>query len=374
MLCFLRREPGPQLSRRCQLYLCCFIGRMARELTSGENPQCGEPLFQRPSQQDWTALYKMVRTGGPYEYHWHVRKNSWVGGQRLVTAKDRPPTGPNNCARFVAGPNSSFVTSDETAIKWTKSLGLTWGTLASKPPRRRATTRTLRSNTTTPTPRMSIMCPARTRSLLTLGGQLFSLTRPPDRRPRRLPAPQSASRAAAPALASLALLAGVVVSGCGSGQLPEGPLGKQPENHSTVGQPVRRGGADTIGFDAVFNSGSAPAVMDRLVIRSPRHIKLVGAYVTIGGIVGNWATFPPAIPSARGHPYLVHIIAAWAQRHRAAGAVIPPHKLAGIALGLEATSAHGSIAGIDLFYHVGRTDYEWHGHTRIVLTSIPRTT
>ncbi len=141
-----------------------------------------------------------------------------------------------------------------------------------------------------------------------------------------------------------------------------------------MGQPVRRGGADTIGFDAVFNSGSAPAVIDRLVIRSPRHIRLVGAYVTIGGILGNWETFPPAIPSARGHPDLVHIIAAWAQRHKLAGAVIPPHKMAGIALGLAATSAHGSIAGIDLFYHVGTAHYEWHGHTRIVLTSTSRTT
>jgi len=57
-----------------------------------------------------------------------------------------------------------------------------------------------------------------------------------------------------------------------------------------------------------------------------------------------------------------------------AGAVIPPHQWAGIALGVKATSAHGSIAGIDLFYHVGSAHYEWHGHVRIVLTSIPRTT
>ncbi len=130
--------------------------------------------------------------------------------------------------------------------------------------------------------------------------------------------------------------------------------------------------ADTIGFDAVFNSGSALVVIDRLVLVSPRHIKLAGAYVTIGGVIGNWRTFPPAIPSARKHPGLVHEIRAWAHRHRPAGAVIPPHQWAGIALGLEATNAHGSIAGIDLFYHVGSAHYEWHGHVRIVLTSIPR--
>jgi hypothetical protein len=200
---------------------------------------------------------------------------------------------------------------------------------------------------------------------------LFRLTAT-DRRNRRVPAPLSASRAAVLALGSLALITGAVVSGCGSG-LPEGPLGKVPENHVVVGQPVRHGGADTIGIDAVFNSGSAPAVIDRLVLRSPRHIKLTGAYVTIGGVIGNWPTFPPAIASARKRPALAHAISAWAHRHKPAGGVIPPHQWAGIALGLEATSTHGSIAGIDLFYHVGSAHYEWHGHVRVVLTSIPRT-
>jgi hypothetical protein len=215
------------------------------------------------------------------------------------------------------------------------------------------------------------MCAAPTRSRVTRGGLLFSLT--PDRRTRRVPAPLSPSRAAVLARGLLALITLAVVSSCGSGQLPEGPLGKNPENHDTVGQPVRRGGADTIGFDAVFNGGSAPAVIDRLVIRSPRHIKLIGAYVTIGGPVGNWATFPPSFPrSASGRRENRYSISRWAHRHKPAGAVIPPHQWAGIALGLAATGAHGSIAGIDLFYHVGDAHYEWHGHIRIVLTSVAR--
>jgi len=172
----------------------------------------------------------------------------------------------------------------------------------------------------------------------------------------------------------LAAMAGAVLSGCTRpGQLAEGPLGKVPENHVVAGQPVRQGMADTIGLDATYNGGPAPAVIDRLVLVSPRHIKLIGAYVTIGGIVGDWPTFPPSIPSARSDPGLVHAIRAWAHRHKPAGAVIPPHQWAGIALGLEATSAHGSIAGIDLFYHVGSAYYEWRGHVRIVLTLVRRT-
>ena len=204
----------------------------------------------------------------------------------------------------------------------------------------------------------------RHKSLLTQNEPLFSLTSIPDRRTRRVPARLSKSRAAALALGLLALIAAAVVSGCGS-DLPEGPLGDKPENPTTVGQPVRQGGADTIGFDAVFNSGSAPAVIDRLVIRSPRHIKLIGASVTIGGIIGDWETYPPMIPSSQADAFRW-----WANRHEPAGAVIPPHKWAGIALGLATTSAKGSIAGINLFYHVGSAHYEWLGNIRIVLTSV----
>jgi hypothetical protein len=169
----------------------------------------------------------------------------------------------------------------------------------------------------------------------------------------------------------LALAVAAVLAGCGQGRLPEGPLGARPENHDVVGEPVREGGAATIGFDGFFNGGPAPAVIDRLVIVSPRHIKLVGAYVTLGGPVGNWPTFPPSFPtSASGWHDNRYSVARWARRHIPAGAVIPPHQWAGITLGLHATAAHGSIAATDLYYHVGSAHYEWHGHIRMVLTSV----
>jgi len=170
--------------------------------------------------------------------------------------------------------------------------------------------------------------------------------------------------------AVLALMLLAVLAGCAHGGLSEGPLGG-PENYTVVGQPVRQGGTDTIGDEAVVNSGPVPAVIDRLVVVSPHHIKLIGAYLTIGGIVGNWVTFPPTFPqSARGRRENRYPIRAWANRHKPTGAVIQPHQSAGIALGLEATAAHGSIARIDLYYHVGRTHYEWRGRMRIVLTSV----
>jgi hypothetical protein len=83
------------------------------------------------------------------------------------------------------------------------------------------------------------------------------------------------------ALILAALLAGCTQSSLA--QLPVGPLGSRPENHDTVGTPARRGQSATVGQDGLFNGGAKPAVIDRLVIVSPRHIRLVGAYVTIGG-------------------------------------------------------------------------------------------
>src|SRR5690349_15514267 len=124
--------------------------------------------------------------------------------------------------------------------------------------------------------RRQIRCAARTRCRIRRCGPLSSPTR---------------NR-----LAVLTLLL-AVLTGCGPGQLPQGPLGSQPENHDTVGQPVLRGGADTIGFDGFYNGGTKPAVIDRLVIVSPRHIKLTGAYITLGGPIGNWPTFPPSFPT-----------------------------------------------------------------------------
>jgi hypothetical protein len=163
------------------------------------------------------------------------------------------------------------------------------------------------------------------------------------------------------------LLPAILLAGCGGqGRLPAGPL--QPErNHVVIGQPVRRGGADTIGFDAIWNPGPRPAVIDRVVIVSPRHIRLLGAYITPGTDLGTWLQFPPAIP-AHGDAKS----AAWAASRKAVGAVIAPRQLVGLALGLVVTdsAARGSLARTDVYYHVGNTHYEWRGSQRIVLTSV----
>jgi hypothetical protein len=93
-----------------------------------------------------------------------------------------------------------------------------------------------------------------------------------------------------------------------------------PENHVVAGEPVVWGISDTMSVDALFKGGPAPAVIDRLVLVSPRHIRLTGAYVTIGGPVGNWPTFRPSFPqSASGRHDNRFVIKRWAIRHKPAG-------------------------------------------------------
>ena len=170
----------------------------------------------------------------------------------------------------------------------------------------------------------------------------------------------------------VAIAAAVLVSACAPGQLSVGPLGARPENQIVEGQPVQRGRADTITADVMYNGGRYPAVIDRLVLVSPRHIDLVGAYIcpAARGLVGNWAAFPPFFGNDRQRAQIRGIIWAWAHRQEAVGAVIPPHQWAGITLGLEATAAQGSIARIDLFYNIGGVHYEYRGRTRIILTRV----
>ncbi|MGO9162758.1 MAG: hypothetical protein ACLP7J_19045 [Streptosporangiaceae bacterium] len=126
-----------------------------------------------------------------------------------------------------------------------------------------------------------------------------------------------------------------------------------------------------MGVDSLYNGGNAPAVIDRLILVDPRHIKLVGAYITIGGsLVGNWETFPPPARALYRAEPGVH----WAGRHKPAGTIVPPHQWALVALGLEPTAAAGRIASIDLYYHVSTAHYEWQGHVAIGLTVEPRPT
>ncbi|MGO9081279.1 MAG: hypothetical protein ACLQDY_19940 [Streptosporangiaceae bacterium] len=187
-------------------------------------------------------------------------------------------------------------------------------------------------------------------------------------------APLSVLRKAALPLGLLAVVTAAVLLFLlrpGTGQLTEGPLGSRPENPSAVGAPARLDQPDTVGVDSMYNAGPDPAVLDRLVLVSPRHIKLTGAYITLGdggAIIGTVATFPPSASNLRRYAPDVN----WAGRHKPAGTIVAPHQWAAVALGLEPTAHIGRIASIDIYYHVGANRYEWLGHVAVVLTVVPK--
>jgi hypothetical protein len=98
--------------------------------TDSANTTVGYPNrgtgFDIEYQTQWrTALYKSECTHVvPKPYHWHVRENSWIGGQKLISETSPPSTQNGICSRFVAGAGSQFQTSNAHAVTWTGSLGL----------------------------------------------------------------------------------------------------------------------------------------------------------------------------------------------------------------------------------------------------------
>lgn len=151
------------------------------------------------------------------------------------------------------------------------------------------------------------------------------------------------------AAAVLAAVLVVVVRSSGS-VLTIGPLGP-PGNHDSnclPGGPKVR--VDTEGNQNVTNSGHDTIVVDRLVLASPRHLKLTGAYLVPGqGLVGTWPSFPP--PAGKVDRYVQ-----WNRRERPAGARIPPGQTVNLVFGVEqTTNGPGSTAGIEVLYHDGGT-------------------
>ena len=163
----------------------------------------------------------------------------------------------------------------------------------------------------------------------------------------------------------VAALAAVLAAACGGG-LPQGPLGPT-EKASTACVPARVGQARTDGIDGAENTGRTTVVIDRIALASPRHIRLIGAYVVPGeNWIGVAATFPPPASSIRPGVN-------WSARHKPAGSRIPPGKWVGFVVGLAPVShATASTAGLVVFYHVGSTQYQWRSRVRIVIKVPPR--
>jgi hypothetical protein len=153
-------------------------------------------------------------------------------------------------------------------------------------------------------------------------------------------------------LAMVALTVALVpaMSGCGSSG--PGPLRAAPPGTSTC-IPAKPGQGVTYGGERWTNHTSQTIVFDRVGIRRPQHLKLLGAYATPGlYVVGMWASWPP-----KGQPeiWLSH---SWAHRRLVAGYRLRPGATAGIVLGIESTAPpRGSTPGMLIWYHTASGNY-----------------
>jgi hypothetical protein len=154
----------------------------------------------------------------------------------------------------------------------------------------------------------------------------------------------------------------ILLAGCtDSNAMNTGPLGNGgTPGEECVSMPVGR--ILTYGFDAFTNKGTSPAVISKASLADPKGIRTLAAWivpVTGHDLYGLAWGFPPTRQVPAG--------VQWAQRQHPTGAAISPSRQSNIVLVLELTARKGSADGIDVYYHVGSTDYHLRTATKVAL-------
>lgn len=162
------------------------------------------------------------------------------------------------------------------------------------------------------------------------------------------------------ALAAVALAS----AGCGSsGPATDGPLrggafgsisGGWDCSPGRVGQPV------TFGDERFTNHGHATVVLDRVGLRHPRHVRLIGSYAVPGvGLAGVGLGFPPTYS---GLP------PTWKHRQRVHGFRLAPGKSFNMVLGVAATGAPlVRSPGMVIYYHDPAGSYMADDHFAMII-------
>jgi hypothetical protein len=169
--------------------------------------------------------------------------------------------------------------------------------------------------------------------------------------------------------ASIALLAAAAVASCG-GSRPAGPFA-EPRDYSVQCQPLAGHKVTTFGDDSVRNYGKATAVIDKVTFVRPRHLRVlrIWAVPTTADLAGmSWGVPPP--------PRSYHLAGwHWNQRHLAKGARVPP--AAGkydrmnllVVVALTPGAQRGSMAAMDIWYHVGANAYRFRTSLGLVVVN-----
>jgi hypothetical protein len=151
-------------------------------------------------------------------------------------------------------------------------------------------------------------------------------------------------------LAAVALAAALASAGCGSnnsGPATDGPLRGGAFGYSGGGSdcsPARAGQPVSFGDEQFTNHGHDTLVLDRVVLRQPSHVRLVGSLV-VPGIYGIGVTrgFPPRF---RGLP------PTWKHRQQVHGFRLAPGKSFQIVLGVVAPGGRPARSpGMAIYYH-----------------------
>jgi hypothetical protein len=99
--------------------------------TGVDYPDKGAADFVEFKTQWKTALYKRTCGSGAFQkWQWHVRKNGYVGGQRIATENDPPSTDAANCVAQPPGTGSAWHTESAKAVTFTQDLGLVMGDIS----------------------------------------------------------------------------------------------------------------------------------------------------------------------------------------------------------------------------------------------------
>jgi hypothetical protein len=151
------------------------------------------------------------------------------------------------------------------------------------------------------------------------------------------------------------LLALCALAGCSSADFTTG--GPLTDNGSpgVLCSPVPPGGVLSDGFEALTNSGSAPAVVTKVGLADPRDLRVVAAYlVPIAGtdLYGVRSGFPPPAHLDPG--------VEWSQRENAAGGHIAHskgHQVTNLLVVIKPGRAGGRTSGIYVYYTVADHKY-----------------
>jgi hypothetical protein len=147
------------------------------------------------------------------------------------------------------------------------------------------------------------------------------------------------------ALAAVAL----ALAGCGGSRGPaaDGPLRGGAFGSIAGGSdcsPGRVGEGITFGDERFTNRSHATLVLDRVGLRHPHHVRLIGSFAVPGaGLAGVGRGFPPTYS---GLP------PTWKHRQRVHGFRLAPGKSFNMVIGLAATGAPPARSpGMAIYYH-----------------------